>query len=143
MEINNVIVVGSSVIGSQIEFQTAFYGYQVNIYDINDDVLVKAKKRINAIIRTNTDNLKDEKKANEEITRITFHSDIEKFVENIDLVIEAIPEVIDIKKDFYKELGKVSPEKTIFATNTSTLLPSQFAQDTGRPEKFSALHFAN
>src|SRR5699024_2269164 len=74
-------------------------------------------------------------------TRITFHSDIEKSVENIDLVIEAIPEVIDIKKDFYKELGKVSPEKTIFATNTSTLLPSQFAQDTGRPEKFSALHF--
>src|SRR5699024_12062365 len=70
-------------------------------------------------------------------------SEIGKSVEKIELVSEAIPEVIDIKKDFYKELGKVRPEKTIFATNTSTLLPSQFAQDTGRPEKFSALHFAN
>src|SRR5699024_5895685 len=54
-----------------------------------------------------------------------------------------IPEVIDINKSFYKELGKMSPVKTFFATNTSTLLPSQFAHDTGRPEKFSALHFAN
>jgi len=143
MEINNVMVAGSGVLGSQIAFQTAFYGYQVNIYDINDDVLVKAKERINALIKTYTDYFKDEQKAKEAVTRITFHSDIEKSVENIDLVIEAIPEVIDIKKDFYKELGKVSPEKTIFATNTSTLLPSQFAQDTGRPEKFSALHFAN
>src|SRR5690625_4830180 len=143
MEINNVMVAGSGVLGSQIAFQTAFYGYQVNIYDINDDVLVKAKERINALIKTYTDYFKDEQKAKEAVTRITFHSDIEKSVENIDLVIEAIPEVIDIKKDFYKELGKVSPEKTIFATNTSTLLPSQFAQDTGRPEKFSDLHFAN
>lgn len=143
MKINNVMVAGSGVLGSQIAFQSAFHGYQVNIYDINDDVLVKAKERINALIETYTDYFKDEQKAKEAVTRITFYSDIEKSVENIDLVIEAIPEVIEIKKDFYKELGKMSPEKTIFATNTSTLLPSQFAQDTGRPEKFSALHFAN
>src|SRR5699024_12421126 len=97
----------------------------------------------NTLIKTYTYYYKNEQKSKEAVTRITFHSDIEKSDENIDLVIEAIPEVIDIKKDFYKELGKVSPEKTILATNTSTLLPSQFAQDTGGPEKFSALHFAN
>jgi 3-hydroxyacyl-CoA dehydrogenase len=58
-------------------------------------------------------------------------------------VIEAIPEVVQIKTDFYKELGKVAPKKTIFATNSSALLPSQFAEATGRPDKFLALHFAN
>src|SRR5690625_2027699 len=90
MKINNVMVAGSGVLGSQIAFQSAYHGYQVNIYDINDDVLVKAKERINALIETYTDYFKDEQKAKEAVTRITFHSDIEKSVENIDLVIEAI-----------------------------------------------------
>lgn len=58
-------------------------------------------------------------------------------------VIEAIPEVLEIKKDFYTKLGKLAPAKAIFATNSSTLLPSQFADATGRPEQFLALHFAN
>src|SRR5699024_8902879 len=81
MKINNVMVAGSGVLGSQIVLQSAFHGYQVNIYDINDDVLVKAKERINALIETYTDYFKDEQKAKEAVTRITFHSDIEKSVE--------------------------------------------------------------
>lgn len=60
-----------------------------------------------------------------------------------DLVIEAIPEVVQMKIDFYKKLGEAAPAKTIFATNSSILLPSQFADATARPEKFLALHFAN
>lgn len=75
--------------------------------------------------------------------RISFNSDLSMAVAEADLVIEAIPEVVQIKTDFYTELGKVAPEKTIFATNSSTLLPSQFAEATGRPKKFLALHFAN
>lgn len=56
---------------------------------------------------------------------------------------EAIPEDLQIKRDFYLKLGKLASEKTIFATNSSTFLPSQLARETGRPEKFLALHFAN
>lgn len=65
---------------------------------------------------------------------ISFHSDLSAAVAKADLVIEAIPEVVQIKTDFYTELGKVAPEKTIFATNSSTLLPSQFAEATGLPK---------
>ncbi len=75
--------------------------------------------------------------------RLSFKSDLSEAVANADLVIEAIPEVVKIKTEFYTNLGKVAPAKTIFATNSSTLLPSQFAEATGRPEKFIALHFAN
>ena len=64
-------------------------------------------------------------------------------VKDADLVIEAVPEDVGIKTEFYKQLSQVAPEKTIFATNTSTMLPSQFKDLTGRPEKFVALHFAN
>ncbi|MGG6549603.1 UNVERIFIED_CONTAM: 3-hydroxyacyl-CoA dehydrogenase NAD-binding domain-containing protein, partial [Prevotella sp. 15_C9] len=64
-------------------------------------------------------------------------------VEGVDLVIEAIPENIAVKKMFYAQLRQVADANTIFATNTSTLLPSELMEDTGRPEKFLALHFAN
>jgi 3-hydroxybutyryl-CoA dehydrogenase len=79
----------------------------------------------------------------EAFNRISFYTNLAQAVADADLVIEAIPEVVQIKTDFYKELGKVAPKKTIFATNSSTLLPSQFAEATGRPDKFLALHFAN
>ena len=60
-----------------------------------------------------------------------------------DLVIEAVPERLAIKQSFYEQLRTVAPAHTIFASNSSTLLPSQFAAYTGRPEQFLALHFAN
>lgn len=75
--------------------------------------------------------------------KITFSKSLKEAVSKADLVIEAVPETISIKEDFYKELSKVAPKNTIFATNSSTLVPSQFASLTGRPEKFLAMHFAN
>ncbi|GIO24211.1 hypothetical protein J11TS1_27920 [Oceanobacillus sp. J11TS1] len=58
-------------------------------------------------------------------------------------MVEAVPENEEIKLDFYKKLAEVAPEKTVFASNSSTMLPSQFAETTGRPSKFLMLHFAN
>jgi len=60
-------------------------------------------------------------------TRISYATDLASAVKNADLVIEAIPELEEIKINFYKELGKVAPADTVFATNSSTMLPSQFA----------------
>ncbi len=60
-----------------------------------------------------------------------------------DLVIEAIPEVLELKRQTYARLDRLAPEKTIFATNSSTLLPSAIQDATGRPDRFIALHFAN
>ena len=77
------------------------------------------------------------------IGRISYSINLTEGVKGADLVIEAIPENIQIKKNFYNHLGKVAPAKTIFCTNTSTFLPSMLAQETGRPERFLALHFAN
>jgi 3-hydroxyacyl-CoA dehydrogenase len=59
-----------------------------------------------------------------------------------DLLIEAIPERLGIKRAFYTRLQAVAPAKTIFASNSSTMLPSQLAASTGRPERFLHLHFA-
>ncbi|WP_454862356.1 3-hydroxyacyl-CoA dehydrogenase [Peribacillus frigoritolerans] len=144
MNYQNITIAGSGVLGSQIAFQTAFKGFNVSVYDINDEALERAKDRIINLKPYYKEDLgAAEEDLNAAYARISFHSDLSAAVAKADLVIEAIPEVVQIKTDFYTELGKVAPEKTIFATNSSTLLPSQFAEATGRPKKFLALHFAN
>lgn len=144
MNYKNVTVAGSGVLGSQIAYQTAFKGFNVTVYDINDAAIEASKERIAKL----QENYKKDLNASDEevkaaFERMAFHTDLATAVADADLVIEAIPEVVAIKTEFYTNLGKVAPEKTIFATNSSTLLPSQFADATGRPEKFLALHFAN
>ena len=74
---------------------------------------------------------------------IALSSDLAQAVRDADLVIEAVPEKLELKRSVYAELARLAREGTIFATNSSTLLPSAFADATGRPEKFLALHFAN
>jgi 3-hydroxybutyryl-CoA dehydrogenase len=77
------------------------------------------------------------------VARLAYTSDVSEACFNADLVSESVPEDPKIKCDVYGELNRHCPERTIFTTNTSTLLPSQFAAATGRPDRFLALHFAN
>lgn len=144
MNFKNITVAGSGVLGYQIAFQTAFHGFMVTVYDINDDVLEKAKAKFNELATAFKRDLNatDAQIASAKIN-LSYNSNLAEAVKTADLVIEAIPENPTIKLNFYKELAKVAPEKTLFATNSSTLLPSMFAQSTGRPQKFCALHFAN
>lgn len=144
MDFKNVTVAGSGVLGYQIAFQTAFHGFNVTVYDVNEAVLEKAKAKFNILSQSYSHDLKatpDQLKAT--FDRLHYQSDLSQAVKEADLLIEAIPEDPTIKTNFYIQLSKVAPEKTIFATNSSTLLPSQFAQATGRPDKFLAMHFAN
>lgn len=144
MKIKNVTIVGSGVLGSQIAFQSAFHDYSVVLYDLNNDVLDKAKQSLKVL----AENFKKDLNASDEqleaaFSRISYSTDLQEAVKDADLMIEAIPENPEIKTAFYTKLAPLAPGKTIFATNTSTLLPSTFAAVTGRPEKFLALHFAN
>ncbi|MBL1409506.1 3-hydroxyacyl-CoA dehydrogenase [Sphingobacterium faecale] len=144
MNIKNVTVAGSGVLGYQIAFQTAFHGYNVTVYDINDEVLANAKGKFDILSAAFKKDLNaTQGQLDEAKGRLTYISDLTAAVAAADLVIEAVPESPHIKIDFYHKLAKAAPEKTIFVTNSSTLLPSQFAEETGRPAKFLALHFAN
>ncbi|WP_313578759.1 3-hydroxyacyl-CoA dehydrogenase [Chishuiella sp.] len=144
MGIKNVTVAGSGVLGYQIAFQTAFHGFKVIVYDINDEVLEKAKTKFNGLANSYKSDINaSEEQINATLKNLNYSSNLAESVKDADLVIEAVPENPKIKISFYENLRAVAPEKTIFATNSSTLLPSQFADVTGRPEKFLALHFAN
>lgn len=144
MNIKKVMVAGSGVLGSQIAFQTAFKGFEVSVYDISDEILEKSKERFETL---KTNYINDLQATQEEVdaaySKISFYSSMEEAVKDVDLMIEAVPEVIDIKKTFYENLAKLAPEKTIFASNSSTMIPSQIVGFTGRADRFLHLHFAN
>lgn len=144
MNFKNVTVAGSGVLGYQIACQCALHGFKVTVYDINDEVLEKAKAKFNGLAEAYKRDLNaTEQQIDAAFNNLTYQSSLAEAVKDADLVIEAVPENPAIKEDFYSKLSQVAPEKTIFATNSSTMLPSQFAHFTGRPEKFLALHFAN
>ncbi|WP_264619117.1 3-hydroxyacyl-CoA dehydrogenase [Flavobacterium sp. 7A] len=144
MNYKNITIAGSGVLGYQIAFQTAFHGFNVTVYDINDAVLEKAKAKFKGLSESYKKDLKaTQEQLDATFKNLSYNADLGVAVANADLLIEAVPENPTIKIDFYQKLAKVAPEKTIFATNSSTLLPSDFADATGRPSKFLALHFAN
>ncbi|MFE3023075.1 3-hydroxyacyl-CoA dehydrogenase [Nocardia tengchongensis] len=145
IEIRKVTVLGTGVLGSQIAFQSAFRGFDVTGYDIDDAALTAARGRFDQLAATYHDQVPGagDGKAEATAAGIALSSDLGAAVSDADLVIEAVPEVLAIKQATYELLGKLAPERTIFATNSSTLLPSAIKDFTGRPDRFLALHFAN
>ena len=143
-DIEQVTVAGGGVLGSQIAYQCAFKGKNVTVYDIGNEAVAAAKERVEAL---RTAYKRDIQATDEQfdagLGRMSFTTDLGEAAKNADLVIEAIPEKPSIKHDFYQSLAKLAPEDTIFASNSSTYVPSTFAADTGRPDKFLNLHFAN
>ena len=144
MTITNVTVLGTGVLGSQIAFQTAYRGFTVLAYDLDDAAIAKARKTIDVLATRYARDLPD---ATPEAlaaarARLSWTTDFTAAAQ-ADLVIEAVPEQLALKREVYARLGAAAPTHTIFASNSSTLLPSAMADATGRPARFLALHFGN
>ncbi|MEU4813123.1 3-hydroxyacyl-CoA dehydrogenase [Nocardia fluminea] len=145
IEFRKVTVLGTGVLGSQIAFQTAFHGFDVTAYDIDDAALTAARTRFDGLATVYQQDVAGADASNTAATAagITLTADLATAAAEADLIIEAVPEVLEIKRDLYGKLGALAPERTVFATNSSTLLPSDIVDYTGRPDRFLALHFAN
>jgi 3-hydroxybutyryl-CoA dehydrogenase len=140
-----VTVLGTGVLGSQIIFQTAYSGKDVVAYDISDEILSKLPARWEQLKPLYLRDLPDAtpERLDAAVARIRATSDLADAVSNADIVIEAVPERLDIKRDTWQKVSASAPEKTVFTTNSSTLLPSDIDGAVDRPAKFLALHFAN
>ena len=168
MEIKNVVVAGGGVLGSQIALQSAYKGFNVKVWVRSEASIGRTLPKLDRFagiyaktlesMKTNpaawargladagtTPEQLDELAAKVAPAResIVVTTSYEEAFGDADLVVEAIAEDPAQKIAFYEELQKYLPEKAILVTNSSTLLPSQFAEYTGRPEKYLALHFAN
>jgi 3-hydroxyacyl-CoA dehydrogenase len=144
MKIANVTIAGAGTLGSQIAWQTAFNGFNVTVFDAFEKGLETAKKyhqQYAELFLKSRGASQD--KIDQTMVRLSYTTDLAEAVKDADIVSESIPENIELKQSFYQELGKYAPQKTIFTTNSSTIIPSEIVIAVDRPEKFLALHFAN
>ena len=142
MTFKKITIAGAGVLGSQIAYQTALCGFQVTVYNHHIET---ATRRLNAL---KEDYQRDMGLTDEEfqagmdnIVKVT--TDLKEAVADADYVIEALPESLALKEKFYQELSAAAPEKTIFASNSSSFVPSQLVKYVDRPKKFLHMHFAN
>ena len=144
MEIKNITVLGSGIMGHGIAQISAMAGYNIVLRDIEQQFLDKAMGKIKWSLDKLVSKEKISEKQRDEIfSRIKPIVDLNDAVHDSDLVIEAVPEIMDLKKKVYAELDKVANERVIFASNTSTLPITEIADTISRPEKFIGIHFFN
>ena len=144
MEIKNITVLGSGIMGHGIAQVSAMAGYNVVLRDIEQPFLDKAMEKI----KWSLDKLVSKEKISENerdeiFSRIRPIVDLKDAVHDCDLVIEAVPEIMDLKKKVYAELDKIAGDQVVFASNTSTLPITEIANTVSRPKKFIGIHFFN
>ncbi len=141
-DIKTVLIIGSGTMGQQIGFQCAVSGFDVMMYDIANDMLDAAGKRLDKLAKAYiaqgrlTEETADAAKA-----KILMTTDAQAAGEHADFVSESVPEDPKLKGKVFARFNEICPAHAIFTTNTSSLVPSMFAEATGRPERFAAFHF--
>jgi 3-hydroxybutyryl-CoA dehydrogenase len=140
-DIQRVLIVGAGTMGQEIGLQCAMYGYDVTLYDIAPEMLEKATARLRSILaRLVAEGHLVQGQVDAMLARITTTTD-PKAAAEADLLSESVPEDSELKAKVFAQFNELCPAHTIFTTNTSSLVPSMFAEATGRPAQFAALHF--
>jgi len=143
MEIRKVFVMGSGAMGNGIAQVTAQSGYSVTMEDISEEFIKKGltsiDKSLSRVVKKGS--ITEQDKTNI-MSRISTTTDLSS-ARDADLVIEAIPEDLELKLNAFKELDSICGEHTIFASNTSTLPIGTMAAATKRRSKFIGIHFMN
>ncbi|SEB37683.1 3-hydroxybutyryl-CoA dehydrogenase [Tenacibaculum sp. MAR_2009_124] len=140
----NIAVIGAGTMGNGIAHTFAQFGYNVHLIDISQAALDRGL----ATITKNLDRMiaKEritENDKNDTLNNVTTFTDLKDGVQNVELVIEAATENVDLKLKIFKDIDEHSGENTILATNTSSISITQIAAATSRPEKVIGMHFMN
>jgi len=144
MNLKNITVLGSGIMGHGIAQVSATAGYNVVLRDIEQGFLDKAMEKIKwSLDKLVTKGKISQQDANSIYSRITPIVNLADAVKDAQLVIEVVPEIMELKKKVYAELDAVAGKDVIFASNTSTLPITEIANTTSRPEKFIGIHFFN
>jgi 3-hydroxybutyryl-CoA dehydrogenase len=142
MEIKNVTIVGSGILGAQIAMLAANAGYNVKVYDSVEGAFDKAFENRRSELKTKglTPMIPWEK-WDQLKTKIKQVTNLDTAVKDADLIVEAVPENIDLKRKVFKELGQKAPPQCILATNSSSIPVSRMEASSGRPERCLNIHF--
>jgi len=148
-KIQEFVVIGGGLMGAGIAQVGAQTEHKVTLVDLSRDVLEKSAKRIeSSIARVAKKQFKDDAEGAEKfmascMDNIKTDTTANKALETADLVVEAVVENMGLKQKLFKEYDSIAPEKTIFASNTSSLPIAEIAAATNRLDRFGGLHFFN
>lgn len=141
-DIKKVLILGSGTLGLRIGLQSALSGFDTTIFDIHEKAFDSARKIHGSILRSLIDKqIFTAAEAGAALQRISFTLDPVAAATDADFISESVLEDLAVKKKVWSQFADLCPPHTIFTTNTSYLLPSWFAAETGRPNLFCAFHF--
>lgn len=144
MDVKKVAVIGGGTMGNGIAHVFAMSGIPVNLIETKQEFADRAL----STIEKNLDRMVKKEKINEDkknatLGSITVFLDVSEGVKDVDLVVEAVPENIDIKRSVWEKVDAAAPDHAILGSNTSSISITKLASMTGRPEKFIGMHFFN
>lgn len=143
-EIKKAAVIGAGTMGSGMGLCFAQAGYDVILYDISNEDLKRALKRIDnsqeVLIR---EGIIEPSQAERAKDRISITTDLDKALDDTQFVLEAVPEILDLKKQLFKDLERLSGSETILASNTSGLSITEIASVCDKPERIAGFHWVN
>ncbi len=144
MEIKKICVLGAGIMGAGIAQTAAQAGFEVTIRDMEDRFVENGLTGISSnLARAVSKGKLDQTAADKVMERITGTTDLVMAAQDADLVIEAIIEIMEVKKQVYQELDNICKKETLFASNTSGLSITEMASVTKRPDKVIGMHFFN
>ncbi|MGG0790004.1 3-hydroxyacyl-CoA dehydrogenase family protein [Peribacillus simplex] len=141
-QIQSITVIGAGQMGHQIAMLAALGGYETILQDVQENALNTAQEKLDVILTkwVQKGKLSEDRKL-AAFSRLQYTTDLEKAASGADLIIEAVVEKLDVKREVFARLEELAPAETIFATNSSTIVNSLIASVTNRPDKFINMHF--
>jgi len=142
--IRNVSILGSGTMGRGIAYLSAVAGFDTVIFDVDADALDAAKASIDSTLKKGVEKGKfDAAKASEAIARVQLVPELEPAASGADLIIEAVPENFELKKDLFAQADLFCGPETILASNTSSISITKLAATVERRDRFIGMHFFN
>ena len=141
-DIQRVAIVGSGTLGLRVGLQCAISGFPTTIYDVHESALEKARRTQDRILKNLVNKqLITAAEAEAVPARLAWTTDPDEAAREADFVNESVTEDAALKKQVWQDFGPRCPDRAVLTTNTSYLLPSTFAMESGRPKRFCAFHF--
>ena len=142
MDVKKIAIVGTGLMGTGIAYVSRAAGYEVIMTDLDDDAIQRGLSRFNGYVESGIKrgklSLEDGEKL---VSKLTTTTNLSEAVSDVDLVIEAVFENMDVKKKVFKEMDGAAKAHTILASNTSSLSITELGKVTNRPEKVIGMHY--
>lgn len=144
MEVRNLSVIGAGLMGTGIAHVSALGGINTTLVDISLEILEKALATIKGRLQKGVELKRiDQEMMEQALSRLKLEVDLEKAMREAEMVIEAVPEKIELKLEIFQKMDQLCEKDALFASNTSALSITEMAAVTGRPEKCIGMHFFN